>query len=87
MAPGKENAIQMKGNATWIKMLWGLHVEEVDQRVIDVMSTTHSANILDVVHMDDIGYDKIFNMSFHGNLFGCNFMDINQTKQFLELLV
>ena len=87
MVPEKENAIQMKGKAEWITSLRGLHVQEINERVIDVLSVTHSASVLDVVHMDEIEYDQIFNMSFNGNLFGCNFMDLDQTKQFLNSLV
>ncbi len=87
MAPEKENAIQMKGDVTWIKSLWGLHVQEIDQCVIDVLSTTHSASVLDVFHMDDTDYDQIFNMAFNGNLFGCDFMDLDKTKEFLDSLV
>lgn len=87
MAPDKEEPIQMKQETLWVKSLWGLHTEEVTKGVIDVLSTTHSASILDVVHMDGTDYDKIFNMAFSGNLVGCDFMDLDQTKEFLDSLV
>ena len=78
--------LPMNERNAWAGSLQDMHICRISPQYMYTLCKVHNAALLDVIHIDEMDYTQVLNISYHGYIRPGEYMSTDNARKYFEYL-